>query len=104
MFGFKSIRDQKFFWNTGRLYTEHGQRMGAYWDGTHIHYVDVDRMITGSFRCSNVDSDYLLKEYVQVVYDRPLGHRHCILPYPELHAFEDETKEKAPSLKKETHS
>lgn len=101
MFGFKSLRDEKVFWNTGRTYTEHGQRMGAFWDGTHIHYVDVDRMITGSFRCSRVSSECDLKEYVQVVYDRPIGHRHTILSFEDRDALELETELKAPSLKKE---
>ena len=99
MRGFKSLVNEKFFWNTKRLYTEHGQRMGAFWDGTYIHYVDVDRGCNGSFRCSNVDSEYFLKEYVQVVYDRPIGHRHVLLDCQEREALEEETKEKAPSLK-----
>jgi len=101
MFGFKSIRDERFFWNTGCMYTEHGQRMGAFWDGTHIHYVDVDRMITGSFRCSTVDNEHDLKSYVQLIYDRPLGHRHTILSFEDRDALELETELKAPSLKKE---
>lgn len=101
MFGFKSIRDEKVFWNTGCWYTEHGQRMGAYWDGTYIHYVDIDRGCNGSFRCTTVDDEYYLKQYVQLIYDRPLGHRHILLSCDERDLFEAEVEEKAPSRKEE---
>lgn len=103
MFGFKSLVNERVFWNTGCLYTEHGQRMGAYWDGTYIHYVDVDRMIDGSIRCSNVDGEYTLKHRAMLAYDNGLGHRHTLLSCEGRDALEAETVEKAPSLKKESN-
>ena len=93
--------NKRVFWNTGCWYTKHGQRMGAFWDGTYIHYVDVDRMITGSVKCSNVDSDYDLKTKVDTAYTRGLGERHILLSLEDRDALEAETEEKAPSLKKE---
>lgn len=36
-------------WNTGRLYTEHGQRMVAFWFDDRILFADFDRGISGEF-------------------------------------------------------
>ena len=95
------MKNQKVFWNTKRLYTEHGQRMGAYWDGTHIHYVDVDRLCNGSVKCSNVDHAYQLEERAMAAYDNNMGDRHVLLNCQDRDAFEAEVKENAPSLIKE---
>jgi len=90
----------KVYWNTGARYTEHGQRMGAYWDGKHIHYVDVDRGLSGSVLCCNVYGKYEIRELAQLAYDKRLGHRH-MQDYDARNEFELETLEHAPSLKKE---
>lgn len=93
--------NKRVFWNTGCHYTEHGQRMGAYYDGEYIHYVDVDRMCNGSVQSGYVDSEYIVKQRAMAAYDNGLGDRHIRLSYIERRAFEEETKEKAPSNKKE---
>lgn len=39
-------------WNTGSLYTAHGQRMAAKQVGDMIYFVDADRNIDGKFEIS----------------------------------------------------
>lgn len=96
-----SMRNKRVFWNTKCLYTEHGQRMGAFWDGEWIHYVDVDRMCTGSIECPNVNSDYDLEQKVDAAYTLGIGKRYILLDCADRDELEAETKEKAPSLKKD---
>ncbi len=37
-------------WNTGRQYTEHGQRIAAAQVGDTVYFVDIDRHIEGCYR------------------------------------------------------
>jgi len=92
--------DKMVAWNNRCWYTEHGQRLAAVWDGTNIHYVDIDRMISGSVKCGNVDSEHTLKERAMAAYDNGLGDRSMddLELRDKLEAF---AKEHAPSLKAE---
>lgn len=96
----KDLRNLKVYWNTGARYTEHGQRMGAYWDGTYIHYVDVDRGLSGSVKCCAVYYRRAIQELAQLAYDKNLGERH-MLDHDARNKFEQEVLENAPSNKRE---
>lgn len=59
-------------WNTGRHYTEHGQRIAAYYDPYDkiMYFVDMDRGIDGMFE---TEQDlFSVKEEVMLEYDN--GH------------------------------
>lgn len=71
-------------WNTGRLYTEFGQRIGACVaklegsNTTYVFFTDIDRGIDGRIILSSYDrltvfrSDRELREFVMFMYDRCL--------------------------------
>lgn len=64
-------------WNTGRKYTENGQRIAARYTLSEIQYVDVDRSIEGSVPFTGWirDADDL-KTKVMAAYDNGLGTHH----------------------------
>ena len=95
-----SMIDKEVYWNTGSLYTEHGQRLGAVWDGKYIHWVDVDRGVHGSVLCSGIWGKDQLKRLAQYAYDHNLGHKRCQLEFQDRQAFEKAVVEHAPSIKR----
>lgn len=91
---------QPVTWNTGRLYTRHGQRMAATFDPAtgRVVFVDHDRGIQGEFLAEAptrstlralVDSRYLHSDY-----DMPRGSSHT----DPLLALVEEAARNAPSI------
>lgn len=62
-------------WNTGRKYTEHGQRMAAVLVDGYYYFSDIDRNIDGRFACPYLDDEptdtayRLLQSTVMEAYD-----------------------------------
>ncbi len=52
-------------WNTGRHYTEHGQRIAATMldDGTTVYFVDIDRMIDGHVPNGTLERNAIMRAY-----------------------------------------
>ena len=64
-------------WNTGCLYSEHGQRMAATVVDGEVYFLDLDRRIDGHFEVSpcvampvkdSVDSHYLHNDFAPIGY------------------------------------
>ncbi len=92
------LKGKIFVWNTGRLYTEEGQRMGVKWDERILYYVDIDRMCHGQVECGNISSEWELKDRALKAYDHGLGRRHIedTQIRDEMEAY---VKEHAPVIK-----
>jgi len=61
-------------WNTGNMYSKHGQRIAAKWTGTELQWYDLDRMIYRSCPCSSwMPSEHTFKQRVMAAYDHYLG-------------------------------
>jgi hypothetical protein len=63
----------KVQWQTGRFYTEQGQRMVAQTSGKYIQFTDLDRGINGVIPLATdhcIDSKYDLREVTMFNYDR----------------------------------
>jgi len=58
-------------------------------------------MCNGSIKVGNVDSAYELKKKADLAYVHGLGERHILLSCADRDALETETRENAPSLKKD---
>lgn len=79
---------QIFTWNTGRGYSEQGQKMAATRVDGDVYYVDVSRMLQGSFKYRRGDTnEYELKQAVMAAYDNNMGEadvpRHIREPLEE---------------------
>jgi hypothetical protein len=96
-----SIINKKVYWNTGAKYTEHGQRMGAFWDGKYIHWTDIDRGLCGAVESGAVFNKHYLQEVAQFAYDHYLGKGYSQLGTEEQMKFDKEVEDNAPSNKKE---
>lgn len=81
--------------NTGRMYSEHGQRIAACVVGGRCYFIDIDRGIDGSFEFNAPYEDNLTPELVMSNYDH--GNYVGMGNYElraELHRLALEFKEK----------
>ena len=59
---------EKVKWNTGRNYSENGQRIVAWQDGETIFFQDIDRGIGGKFAHPPIDSeDFFSEGYLKTI-------------------------------------
>lgn len=61
----KPMKQSIITWNTGRYYTEHGQRIAATMldDGTTVYFVDTDRGIDGHIPNGTLQRDAIMRAY-----------------------------------------
>lgn len=62
----------KIAFNTGRLYTSAGQRIGAWVENDVCYFVDFDRMVTGYFKCLKhcIGSNSDFAKHIVYIYDK----------------------------------
>ena len=79
-------------WNTGRYYTNDGQRIAATIldDGTTVYFVDVDRGIDGHILNGTLERDAIMHAYDRHSYERPLMKEG----YPYEHRYTDAIHER----------
>ena len=80
-------------WNTGRMYSKHGQRMAAVQlDHNRIYFLDLDRNIDGCLICTNQRWD---QATVMAAYDHFLYAQGCPLDVPDRYEFRQRMREAA---------
>jgi hypothetical protein len=87
------IMNRVITWNTGRMYSKHGQRMAAVQlDHNRIYFLDLDRNIDGCLITSNQRWD---QATVMAAYDHHLYTEGCPLDVTDRYDLRNQMREAA---------
>jgi len=78
-------------WNTGRFYSEKGQRIYAAWEDDICYFIDIDRCVSGQLEMTEEDAVKYMRDKVMRTYD---GNYYDVIDWQKEKVLAQIIKEK----------